>query len=105
MKPVESPINLKVEITAREEWGEDYYSLHWDIQEDFYELLLSFGNGLWAEVRIVAESQDGLGAIRRVLHVGGYRPGSQPDSRATLFQQGDECWEGFVFIAPTLLQQ
>lgn len=102
---MESPTNLKVDMTAREEWDEDVYSLHWDLQENFYGLLLGFGNGLWREVRIVAESQEGLGAISRILTAGGYQSGSQPDPRATLFQEGDECWAGFVFVAPNAAQE
>lgn len=102
---MERPINLKVVITAREAWDEDAYSRQLDLQVNLYGLVLGFGNGTWREARFVAESQEGLDVIRKILTAGGYRPGSQPDPRATLFREGDECWAGFVFIAPITAQE
>lgn len=89
---------LNIHITARDDWDEELYTLDWNIAEHLMELVLGFGNGVWAEIRIVAETQEGLDAMRDLLRSGGYRPGATPESRTTLHQPGDECWTGFAFL-------
>ncbi len=93
------PDRLTLHITAREEWNEESYTLVWDLRERLYSLMLGFGNGTWVEIRIVAETEYALEVVRGLLTKGGYQPGSQPASQSTLFQEGDECWAGFVFLA------
>jgi hypothetical protein len=93
---------LHIQIAAREEWDEDTYMQTWDIRERLLDLMLGFGNGIWVKIRIVPETAEALEAIRGLLTKGGYTRGSAPDARTTLFQQGDECWAGFVFIDPSV---
>jgi hypothetical protein len=97
-----SESKLRVTITAREEWNEEPYIQVWDVRERLLDFIVGFGNGVWVEIRIAAETQEGLKAIRGLLLKGGYEPGSEPSLETTLFQQGDECWEGFVFVDPVL---
>ena len=92
-------LRLQVHITARDDWDEEPYTLEWNIAEHLLELVLGFGNGVWAEIRIVTETQEGLDAMRDLLSNGGSRPGATPKPRTTLLQPGDECWAGFVFLA------
>jgi len=89
---------LRIQITAREDWGEKPYTQIWDIKERLLDLILGFGNGIWVEIRIVPETQEGLDAIRGLLTKGGYTLGGEPSIKTTLFQEGDECWMGFVFL-------
>jgi len=89
---------LRIQITAREDWGEKPYTQIWDIKERLLDLILGFGNGIWVEIRIVPETQEGLDAIRGLLTKGGYTLGGEPSTKTTLFQEGDECWVGFVFL-------
>ena len=96
-----SNIRLNVTITAKEVWDDEQYTQVWNIRERLSDFILGFGNGVWHEIRVVAESQDGLDAFRGLLTKGGFSITSQPMPDATLFQAGDECWAGFVFIDPT----
>jgi len=96
--------SLNLHITAREEWNEESYTLEWNISKQVRGFMLGFGNGVWVEIRIVAETQYAVEIVRGLLMAGGYRPVSQPAPRTTLFQEGDECWEGIVFLAPVSRQ-
>jgi len=97
---VETDSKLHIQITARDDWDEDTYTQLWDINERLLDLILGFGNSVWVEIRIVAETQEGLDAFRGLLTKGGYKAGYAPDPQTTLFQKGDECWAGFVFADP-----
>jgi len=97
---MESQARLRVMITAKEAWDEKPYTQVWDMKERLLDLILGFGNGVWMEIRVIAETQDGLDAIRGLLTKGGYKAGYAPDPQTTLFQKGDECWAGFVFADP-----
>jgi hypothetical protein len=90
---------LQVTITAREDWNEETYTQVWNIKERLLDFILGFGNGIWVEIRIVAKTEEGLKAIRDLLRKGGYHPEAQLLPETTLFQPGDECWAGFVFLA------
>lgn len=94
-------------ITAKEDWDDEVYTQVWDIKERLLDFVLGFGNGVWREIRIVLETQEGLEAFRNLLTKGGYLVSKQPDPQTTLFQAGDECWAGFVFLSldPKLFPQ
>jgi len=49
--------SLNLHITAREEWNEESYTLEWNISKQVRGFMLGFGNGVWVEIRIVAETQ------------------------------------------------
>jgi len=95
---MESQARLRVMITAKEAWDEKPYTQVWDMKERLLDLILGFGNGVWMEIRVIAETQDGLDAMRGLLSKGGYTADRLPDPKTTLFQEGDECWAGFVFL-------
>jgi len=92
--------NLRVMITARDDWDDELYTQVWDMKERLLDFILGFGNGVWSEIRVVPETEAGLEAFRTLLIKGGYSAGRQPDSQTTLFQEGDECWAGFIFLNP-----
>jgi hypothetical protein len=98
---VDRSSDIRIRIVAREEWDDPLYTLLWDIREHLYDLLVCFGNGVWVEIRIEPETQEGLEVIRGILTSGGYKVGYNAAEQTTLFQAGDECWAGFVFIDPT----
>ncbi len=90
--------NLRVKITARDDWDDELYTQVWDIKERLLDFILGFGNGVWSEIRVVPETEEGLEAFRNLLIKGGYSAGRQPDPQTILFQEGDECWACFVFL-------
>jgi hypothetical protein len=88
-------------ITAIEADDDNPYTKIWDLDKTIQTLVLVFGNGVWGEVHVIGESHEALNILRTILKRGGYSPTEAPFQGATLYQQGNECWEGFIFIDPT----
>jgi hypothetical protein len=79
-------------------------SLVWDLsdRQELYGILLGFGNGVFDEIRIVADSPEALELFRGIMMSGGYSERSfTGPSPYGLYQSGDQCFASFVFIDPT----
>jgi hypothetical protein len=90
----------RILMTAIEELGEAPYTRIWELDKEMMALTLGFGNGVWADMRIIGESEETLTQFRGLLQRGGYTVVQDVSQFATLFRAGDECWESFVFIDP-----
>ena len=74
-------------------------NLTWDLTRDMQSILLGFGNGIFLEMRVIGDSEEALKRFRAIMKAGGYDE-TTPKSQAWLYQSGDECYGGFVFIDP-----
>lgn len=74
-------------------------------KDDIYRLLLSFGNGIWDEVRIICSSPDAMRSIQNMLRAGGLSNDNKDQLMEntaninTLYRNGDEVWGGYIYIA------
>ncbi len=66
--------------------------------------LLAFGNGLIEEMRVVAETKEGIFAFINLVERGGYRRSQAAVVKAAkLYKVGDACFpeiNPFIFISP-----
>lgn len=77
-------------------------------QDDYYELLVSFGNYIFKEVRLVGETKAAIIIFTRLMQKSGYEYGIRKSQRikneATLFQAGDVVFpkdsDAFIFLDP-----
>ncbi|MBX7221828.1 MAG: hypothetical protein K1Y36_17885 [Blastocatellia bacterium] len=99
------PISLRIQLVSIE-GGEsfDWGMLDLADQQEYYDVILALGNGIFDEVRVVAEAKEGILYFQNLLGRGGYKRdlGMHIEGRQ-LYQAGDVGFPAgnpFVFLAP-----
>ncbi len=100
-------LNTKIKMECYEYgYGDELSTLQLNLSEwkDKETVLLSFGNGVIREARVVAETKGGIFVFVNLLLGGGFDPGLAEDVKAKpLYQEGDACYpekDPFVFVCP-----
>ena len=84
-------------------------NLELDLERSLQLLVLLLGNGLEGDVRMVADTSEGVEALRALVLKVGSCTRIEPPGEPSLYQLGDECYRQHpgarVFLSPRLLRE
>lgn len=97
-------VNAKIKFEFIEETPEsDLWIMDLAESGDYQKMVLGFGNGLFAEARVVGETRAGVFFFVNLIGRGGYKKGHAPSVEAKLYHEGDACFpetHPFIFVSP-----
>ena len=97
--------NTKIKFEYINDYDERFNEVFDLANPQYYEaIVLSFGNGINEQARVVGESKAGVFTFLNLIERGGYKRNNAPNTtESKLYRNGDACFpevESFIFVSP-----